>query len=649
MSLLDNILGAGASYAFLDDTINTARNLPNQLQQAASSIAGDVGQAAQFKPFTVTGPSGNIGFTNQGVNLGGPTSQAQGLMGQAQQQINALGQPVAGLGNLGATAFGQAQQALNTQSGQPLANFGATLAQQGQQQATGFTNAGLGGLQTALTNQAMQQGPNTGFAQTVQQQAAQGIPFAGMFNNVSDTFGNMSPSQFTNIAGQVSQNALANTNFGQQAPNVTGAFSGIQVPNVRSGSGEFGGNLLNQAQGMLGESTPTASSLFDQIRSMQNPEEERQRIALENRLAAQGRLGVNTAAYGGTPEQLAMEKAQAEARNSAAFQATQMADQLASSQQQRAAQLGQLGLSGEQIQAQLDAEGFGQQMQLGQSSLQEAQTQEQLQSSVQQRQTQLAQLGLSADQIRNQLEAEGFTQQLQLGQSNLQAQQLQSQLQSEAQNRANQLRQLGLSAEQVEAQLDSEGFNRTAQAAQTAGQLAQTQAQINAQNQQLGQGLLGLGLEAQQRAGDLNVQDSQRAQIASQIGQQVSSLPLALQGAQLQNIVTSLTASGIPLDQAIQQATLGVQAGGMLQTGGQLQAQAMADLGRQTLAGIPAATNAEAMLRQAQLQAITDSLLGSQGAASGLLSTAIGQGGDFLDDVLGLDPNGNGLFSLFNQ
>ena len=37
-----------------------------------------------------------------------------------------------------------------------------------------------------------------------------------------------------------------------------------------------------------------------------SPEEERQRLEMEQRMAAQGRLGVRTAQFGGTPEQLAL-------------------------------------------------------------------------------------------------------------------------------------------------------------------------------------------------------------------------------------------------------------------------------------------------------------------------------------------------------
>ena len=67
-----------------------------------------------------------------------------------------------------------------------------------------------------------------------------------------------------------------------------------------------------------------------------SPEEERQRLELEQRMAAQGRTGVRTAQFGGTPEQLALAKAQEEARNQAMLNAMQFAGQ----EQQRQAQLG---------------------------------------------------------------------------------------------------------------------------------------------------------------------------------------------------------------------------------------------------------------------------------------------------------------------
>jgi hypothetical protein len=67
--------------------------------------------------------------------------------------------------------------------------------------------------------------------------------------------------------------------------------------------------------------------VYDRIRATQVGEEERQRLALEERLASQGRLGVQTAMFGGTPEQLALAKAQESAQNQASLMAMQQAQQ----------------------------------------------------------------------------------------------------------------------------------------------------------------------------------------------------------------------------------------------------------------------------------------------------------------------------------
>ncbi len=65
--------------------------------------------------------------------------------------------------------------------------------------------------------------------------------------------------------------------------------------------------------------------IYNRIRATQEAEEERQRLALEERLASQGRLGVQTAMFGGTPEQLALAKAQEEAQARASLAAIQQA------------------------------------------------------------------------------------------------------------------------------------------------------------------------------------------------------------------------------------------------------------------------------------------------------------------------------------
>ena len=99
--------------------------------------------------------------------------------------------------------------------------------------------------------------------------------------------------------------------------------------------------LLGGAGGFFTGATTDPSvreqELYEQIRATTSPQERRERLGLEERLAAQGRLGVRTAQFGGTPEQLAMEQAQQTAMAQARLGAAQQARQ----EQMQQAQLGQ--------------------------------------------------------------------------------------------------------------------------------------------------------------------------------------------------------------------------------------------------------------------------------------------------------------------
>ena len=54
------------------------------------------------------------------------------------------------------------------------------------------------------------------------------------------------------------------------------------------------------------------TALFNQLQNMRKPGQERDQLALDEKLFAQGRTGLQTSAYGGSPEQFAMEKAMLE-------------------------------------------------------------------------------------------------------------------------------------------------------------------------------------------------------------------------------------------------------------------------------------------------------------------------------------------------
>ena len=88
--------------------------------------------------------------------------------------------------------------------------------------------------------------------------------------------------------------------------------------------------------GAVGDRATREQDIYNTIRATQLDEEERQRLALEERLFNQGRLGVQTAMFGGSPEQFALAQAQEEAQARAS---------LAAIEQARAEQMQQAGLS----------------------------------------------------------------------------------------------------------------------------------------------------------------------------------------------------------------------------------------------------------------------------------------------------------------
>ena len=99
--------------------------------------------------------------------------------------------------------------------------------------------------------------------------------------------------------------------------------------------------LIGQSTGLFGQVTgmdqaAREQDVYDRIRATQLDEEERAQLAMQDRLAAQGRAGIRSNAFGGTPEELAYHKAVQESQN----QASLMALQQAQAEQMQNAQLG---------------------------------------------------------------------------------------------------------------------------------------------------------------------------------------------------------------------------------------------------------------------------------------------------------------------
>ena len=205
------------------------------------------------------------GATNTGTDfLGGLLGGVGNFLGGTGGQLLGTGLGIDALNDLrsrGAEAE-QAALALGQQ------------AQEGTEFKPFSISTGFGGVQTD---------PTGGFTTTLspQQQALQG-QLAGITGGLTGGFGAGAPD-VSGIQGQ--------------------ALGGVQ-------------GLLQQAQG---STAGREQDIYNRIRATQMPEEQRQQLALDEQLAAQGRTGLRTAQFGGSPEQFAMEKARAEAMNQASL------------------------------------------------------------------------------------------------------------------------------------------------------------------------------------------------------------------------------------------------------------------------------------------------------------------------------------------
>ena len=135
----------------------------------------------------------------------------------------------------------------------------------------------------------------------------------------------------TDVAGMAEFKPFTvTTGLGQTTTTPTGGIDVGLSPEQQA----LQSQLLSQATGLFGQvgvdPSTAQADLYEQMRAVQRPEEQRQRLALEERMLSQGRLGLQSSAYGGSsPELLAQETARQEAMARANLAARQqsMAEQ----------------------------------------------------------------------------------------------------------------------------------------------------------------------------------------------------------------------------------------------------------------------------------------------------------------------------------
>ncbi len=207
----------------------------------------------------------------------------------------------------------------------------SNLARIGTDPSGGFT-AQLSPEQQAIQRQAMSQaGTFLGQTGAIDPSlAAQRGAVGGLFGQTLGQYG-----QPTGLEG-ITQAGLT----GAQAQ--LGAVG--QPADIEALRAQYAGLAGAAGEGLLTSPEAKQAEIFEAIRATQRPEEERQRLALEERLLSQGRLGLSSAAYGGaSPELLAQETARQEAMARASLSARQQA--MSEQQQALATATGLTGLA----------------------------------------------------------------------------------------------------------------------------------------------------------------------------------------------------------------------------------------------------------------------------------------------------------------
>lgn len=192
------------------------------------------------------------------------------------------------------------------------------------------TLAGLfgAGATNFLQNDAIHAAEDAGReAQVLAQQVSGDIMADSAFTPYSVTSGTGtvdSLAQDGNFAG------LNMTLSPEQQQNVTDMLAAARGQAVQT-EGDMFGQTVDQ-MGMLaglgiGNAAQSEQDIFNLLNAVQTSQQERDRLALEQRLFNQGRTDVRTAQFGGTSEQLALAKAQQEQQAGTAVNAFELARQ----------------------------------------------------------------------------------------------------------------------------------------------------------------------------------------------------------------------------------------------------------------------------------------------------------------------------------
>jgi len=278
---LSGLFETGANYAGAQDVMDRLSQVGGTLAKSFPEIGEEAFDKSQFKPFTVTSGTGTTSalVDPETGEFSGVSNTLSGPAAAQQQGIQNIISGMLGGGGTGRPAPYVNAPGISGPTRPSIANPTGSIGGMipgGDDSWFGMVSSadiGLNGRPTV---------DNTGkFINNQTGEIRYGRPTQPMFTNATPT----------SISDQ--------------------AFGGV-------------GGLLSAVTGDRGS---REQQIYDRIRATQTPEEDRQRQLLNDQLLSQGRLGLSTAMFGGSPEQFAQEKARAEAMNQASLAAMGQAGQ----------------------------------------------------------------------------------------------------------------------------------------------------------------------------------------------------------------------------------------------------------------------------------------------------------------------------------
>ena len=367
------------------DELNKITDIAQRSAAEQAAIGREAQEASAFKPFTVSTGFGSVAATP----TGGYTTTLSPAMAAQQQALQGITSGLlGGMGGIGGMQSNHraklpAQPPVDEQERRNAIQDYLSFYKRDQQPPVGQLQGSSGpnppSLQEVLAGRGftMPEKPTgvshmamVGFKDPVTGKFSMGGAHeAGHASLLSDFYGQnpealelakqyqADPFQF---GGKPSPIGSIGSKLGQtlqppqapMAPSTGGLIGALQPPQAPTApsTGGFGAGIPDvsgiqqQALGgvggfLTGAMAPMAqreADVYERIRATQRPEEQRAQLALEERLAAQGRTGLRTAQFGGSPEQFALAQAQEEAKARASLGALGQA---------QAEQLQQMGLA----------------------------------------------------------------------------------------------------------------------------------------------------------------------------------------------------------------------------------------------------------------------------------------------------------------